>query len=463
MTQRPVLHRDKDSENDIDKFYNQQTSADSVANKHQPQPKLQYNARNPLSPRHAVPDLRASPAPIYDSTERMIPSQRTGPSIVTLSSSPARRAAPTRSMNGASPQPVAPTRVEMARNARSPSLVAATHYSPQRTDPRIDNLSGYTRNIYNDNRNVTSTSRVRQVQGQVPSSDRQHDNQYHQPEMTHNGIHAGGIRAEYQNIPPGSKVVCTAYGTFIVPDTSHMTRTELSRERESYTTKFRQLNSDWQHTGIEFRLPSKDEDVGNIAVRYKEAEKFLLTKTGTDFWFIALCAGWSLIEYGCKRMGINADGYVVSQIKMYKMYQSQLTKMGETSGFGQDWPPWVQVLVTAAANALLLIILGLIAPGARDYSTQIMGSISGMITGANTEVEMSAEGTPKPSGGGLAETISNAVGNFSGGENMSLSGVFDLIKSFTGMGSKKKKLTLEEKAAKRIARRAGPDIDIDDI
>jgi hypothetical protein len=90
-----------------------------------------------------------------------------------------------------------------------------------------------------------------------------------------------------------------------------MTRTELSRKRESYTTKFRQLNSDWQHTGIKFRMPSKDEDVA-----------------GTDSWFIALCAGWSLIEYECKRMGINADGYVVSQIKMYKMYQSQLTKMG---------------------------------------------------------------------------------------------------------------------------------------
>ena len=256
------------------------------------------------------------------------------------------------------------------------------------------------------------------------------------------------LAAKVQSIPMGHQIVHTAYGSFVVPDYALMTPVQLARERQSYVTKFKALNDDWNHLDVRFPLPSESEDVENIAIRYKQAEKYLLTKTGTDFWFLLLCGGWAMIEYGLKRMGFNATGYTDTQIKMYKLYQSQLVKMGETSGFGQEWPPFVQIMVTAATNALLFVLLGMLSPKLQEHSTQVMGTISQLIGGSSQQVEISEAGTPKP-----AKTADGLLGGIDM-NNMSLSKLIDIGVGLFGGGKKK---TKEEKTARRKARQADPD------
>ncbi len=239
-------------------------------------------------------------------------------------------------------------------------------------------------------------------------------------------------------------VITTPLGQFIIPNYDLMTAVEIAREKSSYNTKFMQINDDWKHLGVSFELPRKDEHISNIAIRYQETEKHLSTKTGSDFWFIILCVGWGIIQKVAAYYGLPADGYVESQIKNYKMYQSQLIRMGATSGFGTEWPPWMQVTVTSCANLVLIVILSKMCPGAKSYAPGIMREISSVITGNNT-VEISSEGTPVPNSGGVVQMLSSALQ----GGNDGAGGISNLLGSvmgmFSGSDSKKKKRSKKAK------------------
>ena len=246
-------------------------------------------------------------------------------------------------------------------------------------------------------------------------------------------------------------VVRTPYGEFIIPNYDLMTRTEHERARASYAMKFKQIQLDWGHTGDTFEGPRPNEDIVNLAVRYMETEKYLSAKTGTDFWFIILCAFWAFIEYQARRFKLPAEGYVESQIGMYKMYQSQLTRMGATSSaIGEDWPPYVQVCVTSGFSLAVLVLMAKFGMGGK--SGVVMKEISSMISG-NKNTGRSAAGTPKPEEGGMIDMIS---GMANGG---GISTAMGFLSSFMGGGSKKKKKSKKSKA--KAAKAAVEEADVD--
>jgi hypothetical protein len=249
-------------------------------------------------------------------------------------------------------------------------------------------------------------------------------------------------------------IVSTPYGQFVIPNYDIMSLRDRGMAMKSYEMKFKQINDDWKHTGDTFEGPRSDEDIVAVAVRYQETEKYLSTKTGTDFWFIVLCALWAFIEYQAKKYHLPAEGYTESQIGMYKMYQSQLIRMGTVSNVGAEWPPWLQVCVTSGFSLAVLVLMSKFGVG--GHSGKIMKEISGMISG-NRNVEVSEAGTPKPSEGGIIDMVK---GMASGG------GIGTMMSLFTGMmggggnsAEKKKKKKKNKKKASQEAEEAA-DVDI---
>jgi hypothetical protein len=252
---------------------------------------------------------------------------------------------------------------------------------------------------------------------------------------------------------PDEMTVHTPNGTFRIPNFDLMDDVEIMRYLNSYRTKFMQMNKDWEHVGVTFDLPREDEPVSNVAIRYMEAEKHLSTRTGGDFWFIILCIGWGFIQYTACEYGLPAEGYVDSQIALYKIYQSQLIRMGSTSGFGTDWSPWMQVTVTSCANLALLVVLSKACPAAKGSAPMLMREISQAISGS-TEVERSDQGTPKPNAGGLSSIVTNMMSGGGGGAD----GFLGMLSGmFGGGGTSKKKRTKKQKKKDVEARRADDD------
>ncbi len=264
-------------------------------------------------------------------------------------------------------------------------------------------------------------------------------------------------------LPSNTETVQTPYGIFTLPNYSLWTRVDLQRELQSYESKFNQLNSDWAHLGYKFDLPRKNEPVKNVVTRYKETEKFLTSRTGSDLWFIIMCIFWGLTEYAAKYFKLPIGDYTLTQIKMYKSYQSQLTKIGATHGLGQEWSPMTQAFVMSMCSALLMSLIGHMCPGKVDIVPAIMSEVSGIICGNAQSTEMSEEGTPKPpssGGGGFSSIINSAVpgGIDVGGMGGMITGLMGMM---SGMGAKKKSKKSRRKEKKQLEklRENGPEID----
>lgn len=250
-------------------------------------------------------------------------------------------------------------------------------------------------------------------------------------------------------------IIKTPYGEFVIPNYDLMTKRECDRARESYKMQFAQINLDWKHTGDVFEGPRPDEDIINLAVRYRETEKYLLSKTGTDFWFIICCAFWAFIEYQACKFKLPATGYVEIQIGQYKMYQSQLTRMGASTAtsIGEDWPPYVQMAVTSGFSLAVLVLMAKCGVG--NKSGAVMKQISSMISG-NKNVDVSAAGTPKPAEGGMIEMM---TGMASGG---GMGAAMSMFTGFMGLGgSKKKKKKKSKKTKAKDLKEAEEAADID--
>jgi len=251
---------------------------------------------------------------------------------------------------------------------------------------------------------------------------------------------------------PDNMIVRTPYGQFVIPNYDLMCKRDIDMAMQSYVMKFNQINGDWKHTGNTFDGPRPDEDIVRVAVRYLETEKFLSTQTGTDFWFIILCALWAFIEYQAKSYKLPADGYTESQIGMYKMYQSQLIRMGTVSNVGAEWPPWLQVCVTSGFSLAILVLMSKFGVG--GYSGQVMKEISSMISG-NRNVDVSSAGTVKPSEGGIVDMVKGIA---SGG---GISTMMSLFTSMTGGGSTSKKTTKKKKDKQKASKAAMEAADVD--
>ena len=256
-------------------------------------------------------------------------------------------------------------------------------------------------------------------------------------------------------------IVDTAYGIFRVPNYKHWTPDQIQTERNSYEVKLMQLKKDWSHIpDLTIEGPRKNENITTLAVRYMEYEQFVLSCTGSDFWFIALVAMWAFIEWGLAELGFPIDGYVVSQIKMYKSsYQTQLRKVGRGGAFGEGWSPMTQVFVIAAVNGVVMIIASKLCPKQKDYAPIVMEMMGKAISGNQSGAKYSDAGTPKPQEG-IVEQISSMLPDAgSGGGGMtSVRGLIGLVTGLMSGGGKRSSRKKKEDKAKK---QAGPSDNFD--
>jgi len=265
---------------------------------------------------------------------------------------------------------------------------------------------------------------------------------------------------------PGTEIIPTMFGTFEIPNYALMTPQNYEMEYNSLVLRFTDLMELWKDV-YKIEGPRPNENLRNMMVRYKENEQFLLSRNGSDLWFIGLVAGWSVVEWGLAESGFPADGYTASQIKMYKIYQQQMKRSGMVSAFGADWSPMTKSFVLAAGNALLLVMVSRL--GGKQYAPMVMNELSKAICGNEATVEYTENGAPKPpTDNGLASIVSNLVpGNAmemvasAGG----IKGIFNLLTSFIpgangGAAAKAPVVrTEEQKTTQKSRRRQGPSAD----
>ena len=271
----------------------------------------------------------------------------------------------------------------------------------------------------------------------------------------------GQAMGEIQSVrfPDSVVEMTTAYGTFRIKDYRLVSKQERDIALQSYFRKFEQLQRDWSHVAdVQITAPHDGEDVTTVALRYAETEKSLLSRTGSDFWFLCLCGLWGMIQYFFTKMGFKLDGYIQNQIRTSSMYRSLLNKAGgEVTSFGEDWSPWTSVLVTSLVSGAVIVVLNKLDLGVD--AAMVTKEIATAICGNSSPVEMSAEGTPMPQQGGLAATVTNAMETMTGGGEGVMGGMMTgmmgmLGGMFGGGGGKsdKKRSSKKKKAAKEKRR-----------
>ena len=247
----------------------------------------------------------------------------------------------------------------------------------------------------------------------------------------------------------------TMYGTFKVPNFDIMDPRDQEKERNTLELRFKDMANLWKDTYI-IEGPREGEDLRNLFIRFKENEQFLLSRTGTDLWFVGLVGAWGIIEWGVGELGFPIHGYAVSQMQQYPTYQAQMKQLRSVTSFGADWSPWTRMAVLGAGNALLLVFLS--RCGGADYAPAAMRELSKILGSGNSTIEYTETGAIKPpkDDGPISKLIGMIPNNAmelatkAGG----IKGGFSMITTILStLGSKK---TDTEKAAAVEKRKAGP-------
>lgn len=258
-----------------------------------------------------------------------------------------------------------------------------------------------------------------------------------------------------------SIIVETAYGVHSLPNYDNWPEDRINIEYNSVALKLAQLRKDWSHIpGLNIEGPREGENIVNLVVRYREYEQFVLSHNGSDFWFMALVAGWSFIEWAASEFGFPVDGFVLSQIKMYPVYQASTKKMGKGGAFGEGWSPLMQVGVISMLNAALLAVVSKLCPQAKDYAPMVMNELAKSICGGETNVKYSELGTPQPSKEkSLPEKIGSMIPADAIGMMKGMGGIKGLINmgmAYMNMGGGDKKESKSERKRNKQKREEGP-------
>lgn len=249
----------------------------------------------------------------------------------------------------------------------------------------------------------------------------------------------------------------TMFGTFEVPNFDIMDSRDQQRERNTLELRFKDMAELWKGT-YTIEGPREGEDLQNLFVRFKENEQFLLSRTGTDLWFVGLVGAWGVVEWGIGEFGFPIHGYAVSQIQQYQTYQAQIKQLHSMGSFAADWHPMTRVAALGAGNALLLIFLS--RCGGAEYAPAVMRELAKIVGGSNSTIEYTESGAIKPpkDDGPISKLLAMVPAN--GMELMTKAGgikgamsVVTTILGGLGGGAKKR---VEETAAGVDKRRAGP-------
>lgn len=237
-------------------------------------------------------------------------------------------------------------------------------------------------------------------------------------------------------VPEGHRLIDTEYGSYVVPKYEEWDAEAQQRCRATFELRFDILNQTWNGHGIRFVAPKPEETLTNIHVRYKQSVRYVMARSGVTMWKLILVGCWAAFEAVCCRMGLKASGYTESQLRVYEIYNSQLVELGEISGFGEDWPAWLKLLVISVVNAVIFIAANSLINGAGGASTSLMKLVSQFIMGSNPMVNVSEEdGVPRPADnplgglkmggfdlGGMFSMLTGAMGGNRGGGGASRPG-----------------------------------------
>jgi len=219
-------------------------------------------------------------------------------------------------------------------------------------------------------------------------------------------------------VKAGHRIVETAYGNYTVPLYDDLDDEEQQQRYNTFCALFMALNHNWRDKGYEFDMPNPNETLTNIDIRYQQSVKYIKNQTGCNMPKLILLFSWAAIQYIGSKMGLQTDGYFESQILMYDMYQSKLIEMGQISGFGEDWPAWIYLVITSLVNLAAMVILNTYTGKmlSDDNKTKVMRGIAGFFSGNNTAAKIDPQtGSISPS----EDPLSDALGGFNiGGLNL---------------------------------------------
>ena len=260
-------------------------------------------------------------------------------------------------------------------------------------------------------------------------------------DVTKNGA-IGGL------IPKGMVLIETRTGNYVVPLYDKMPAEEQQRIRNSFKTLYKSLNITWKDKH-EIEVATSDESLTNIDVRYQETVRYIKQQNGCNFPKLFMMFCWGAIEIIASKMGINAEGYFTAQLQLADIYESKMTQMGSISGFGEDWPVWIQLVVLSGTNLIMIILLNKFLKGYEGIvdKAEVMRGVSGFISGKTSSLAIGEDGVPKPT----TDPVSNALGMNLGGLNMT-NLLSTGLSSFFGSGDDD---AAEKQKPKKKKKRAG--------
>jgi hypothetical protein len=219
-------------------------------------------------------------------------------------------------------------------------------------------------------------------------------------------------RAAKSMIPEGHILVETTRGSFIVPDYERMSLEEQQRRRNSWDLQYEDLSAQWKR---KIKMPTEEESLTNIDVRYQEIRKYIQQNNSCNFPKLFMIVCWAGIQVAAQKMGINADGYFISQLRLLDIYESKMLRMSEMKSFGEDWPWWIHAIILSGVNLIMMAALNYKLKGKAsiELKQDLMRSVSQFISGKTA--------TPLPGSQEVQnddDPVGNVIGTRSSGINV---------------------------------------------
>jgi hypothetical protein len=240
--------------------------------------------------------------------------------------------------------------------------------------------------------------------------------------------------------------------------------------RADYRVKFSILREAYPHMNIPDIEPQQSHE--QIIAMYKEYVKKIHIDSSVESNSTYLIILWLLMEVvGTKFLGLPIQGYFQNQFKYMNKYNMLLIELGETSyvaGVGEGWPVEVRILTMALFNAIIFVVVKMLAGKiGEEYGDKIGNIIDDYLTNnknkgkdalkraeeADSDHVPTSQPKPAEPLGGLGPLLGSIMGMFTGGGNGDKSGGDSDDDDEPKPKAKETKRSKEEKPSKRPERK----------
>lgn len=156
-------------------------------------------------------------------------------------------------------------------------------------------------------------------------------------------------------------------------------------------------------------IPDYDDTIGLRAIHamYDRYVKQIHIEKSAGTYKIYLTLLFLGIEFiGIKIFKLNIGGYTLNQLSQMNRYEKMLIELGEENILnpGGDWPPLVRIVILAAINCVVFLIIKLIwtylgPPFAEPITNMIAQFTNGSTTAAAPLTASPGGVSPPPTGG----------------------------------------------------------------